>query len=463
MLKIFIGLIFLFTQMNISYEEEDEKGINIEPEESITRNITYLKETNFAFNINGENDLQINIRSINCNIEIKSPVEIINRVDFYFYSIKLNSTNKKISILPIKDKMDGQYKENYEVKDCPLAINSFYISKNIQRKVEIKNKEENIFYLNNFLPDDIFEMSYYIKNVTNNSFVALSFKYKEAPLSIDISYKNNKDESYSESKEINNTCYIFLNSSFLLYNDNNKDNNGNLSIHIKNIKNSNIFIFFKIIEENTICLLEKNALNFGFLTSKTIYQYYHTELLNGEEGELMLHNKRLNAKIYAKLVNKTEITDINNISKYPNDNDNDNEKYLEYNQIFLRLKFNYTNTEYCFNGCHLLITYKQNSIENSSNPIGYEYTILSRFWNYTDYISKIIDIPYNEYIISCFGKGASREHYYSIYIPEDADKIIIQFSGAYLEGFYEDGKKKINTLKGKNKLEIKDKGACIYF
>ena len=159
MLKIFIGLIFLFTQMNISYKEEDKKGINIEPEESNTRNITYLKETNFAFNINGENDLQINIRSINCNIEIKSPVEIINRVDFYFYSIKLNSTNKKISILPIKDKMDGQYKENYEVKDCPLAINSYYITKNIQRKVEIKNKEENIFYLNNFLLNDIFEMS----------------------------------------------------------------------------------------------------------------------------------------------------------------------------------------------------------------------------------------------------------------------------------------------------------------
>ena len=95
--------------------------------------------------------------------------------------------------------------------------------------------------------------------------------------------------------------------------------------------------------------------------------------------------------------------------------------------------------------------------------IGYEYTILSRFWNHTDYISKIIDIPYNEYIISCFGKGASREHYYSIYIPEDADKIIIQFCGAYLEGFYEDGKKKINTLKGKNKLEIKDKEHVFIF
>ena len=27
--------------------------------------------------------------------------------------------------------MDGQYKENYEVKDCPLAINSYYITKKI--------------------------------------------------------------------------------------------------------------------------------------------------------------------------------------------------------------------------------------------------------------------------------------------------------------------------------------------
>ena len=78
---------------------------------------------------------------------------------------------------------------------------------------------------------------------------------------------------------------------------------------------------------------------------------------------------------------------------------------------------------------------------------GCEYTILARFWNYTNYISPIIDIPFNEYIIGNFEKGSITHHYYSLNIPEDAEKIIIQIECNYLEGYYEEGRKKINTLK----------------
>ena len=104
----------------------------------------------------------------------------------------------------------------------------------------------------------------------------------------------------------------------------------------------------------------------------------------------------------------------------------------------------------------VLITYEQQSMENFP-IIGYEYTILSRFLNYTDYASKIIDIPFNEYHISCFGQGSSPEHYYSIFLPDNIEKVIIQLDGNYFEAFYEDGRKKINTLdKEANKLDIKD-------
>ena len=77
-------------------------------------------------------------------------------------------------------------------------------------------------------------------------------------------------------------------------------------------------MFFKIIEENNICLLTKNALNFGFITSKSTYQYYYTEILEGEEGELMLHNKRLYGELYAKLIIKNETTynQLNNRSYF---------------------------------------------------------------------------------------------------------------------------------------------------
>ena len=47
-------------------------------------------------------------------------------------------------------------------------------------------------------------------------------------------------------------------------------------------------MYFKIIEQNTISLIKKNYLNFGFITSKLYYQYYYTEVFSGEEGELSL-------------------------------------------------------------------------------------------------------------------------------------------------------------------------------
>ena len=60
----------------------------------------------------------------------------------------------------------------------------------------------------------------------------------------------------------------------------------------------------KIIEKNTVCLLEKDALNLGFLTTKSIYQYYYAEVFKGEEGELILHNKRFYGELYGRIIKK---------------------------------------------------------------------------------------------------------------------------------------------------------------
>ena len=265
---------------------------------------------------------------------------------------------------------------------------------------------------------------------------------------INISYINSNNETNFISKNIDETTYIFLNSKFLSYNSNNTNNKGNLSISIQSTNNINDYMFLKIIEENTICLLEKNSLNYGFITSKTTHQYYYTEVLEGEEGELMLHNKRNYGILYAKIVDKSieDKTYLYDKSNYPNGTNYENNE-LEYDQHYLQLKFNSVNTSHCTNGCYLLITYEQIKSEEEFPLVGYEFTILSRTWNQSDYIPSIIYIPFSEYIISCFGKRAAREHYYSIYIPDDAENIIIQLEGYYFDAFYEIGKKKINTLK----------------
>ena len=130
------------------------------------------------------------------------------------------------------------------------------------------------------------------------------------------------------------------------------------------------------------------------------------------------------------------------------------------NQHTFKLYFSYNDTSKCGNGgCYLLITYynKNYDKKNNNNIIGYEYTILSRIWDYIEYSSQIVNIPFNEYILGTFDKGSITHHYYSIFIPNGTERIIIQFEGNYLDGFIAEGIVKINTIKeldGIFKLDI---------
>ena len=468
MLKCLFILLLIFIKVKNLYDvnentTQSNNNITVKPGTAETILINYQEESFFNFENTenaGESELQINIHSINCNIEIDvNPlIQNITNINLNIYSI-IASDKSTISIKPIKDIIDGRIKENYQAKNCPIIINSYYIEVQ-KRELEIKNKEENVFYFNKTI--NSLKISYEIKNISKNSFVSLYFKFKEAPFSINIFYDNTNNQSNSLSKIITESTYIYLNSEFLMNNNDNTNVNGSLSIIIKYENNIPIYMFLKIIEENTVCLLEENALNFGFITSKTTYQYYYKEVLDGEEGELMLHNKRQYGILHAIIKNKTNITSINNICEYPIGNNPEEE--LEYDQHYLQLKINYKNTSNCTNGCYLLITYEQIKSKEGFPRVGYEFTILSRTWNHVDYISSIIDIPYNEYIISCFDKLSSREHYYSIYIPDEAENIIIQLEGDYFDAFYDKGRKKVNTLDGEaNKLEAKDIQNVIIF
>ena len=398
--NILFILLLLFINENNSSEfhinnKETEK-IEIEPGTSRTTFIKYLNETIFTFNVNNVSDLQVNIHSINCNIDINSNGTIDNQNDLNIYSLKLNSTNNDIIIKPIIDIVEGRSKENYQLKNCPIIINSYYIGNDSQKELKLLNKEENIFYCPSIY-EEALNISYIINNISNDSFVSLNFKIKETPILIYISYINDKNEINYKSKIIDESTYIYLNSEFLLYNSDDINRNGILYISIESKNNKSDYMYLKIIEENTVCLLEKSALNFGFITSKTTHQYYYTEVLIGEEGELMLHNKRNYGILYAKIIDKNTINiiDLYNISIYPNSINDE----LEYDHHYLRLKYNNSNEKNCPNGCYLLITYEQIKSLGEFPHVGYEFTILSRTWDQSDYIPSIIDIPYNEYFL----------------------------------------------------------------
>ena len=173
---LFIGLINSY-QTNINNAEI--KTDTIEPGISGTYYLEYLKTTNFIFNIIENSDLQMNIHSINCNIEI-TPKEVIKiYYSYHLYNLKLNSSNKYIDIKPLIDKIEGEFRGNYELKHCPLTINSYYISNNNKQNLKIKNKDDNFFIFDSSLYNNILHISYDIKNISINSFVSLNFILEE--------------------------------------------------------------------------------------------------------------------------------------------------------------------------------------------------------------------------------------------------------------------------------------------
>ena len=466
-----ILLIFLFiTIKSFLYDNNDnipkllKNNSSIKPCLAKTYFIKYFEITNINFkktSLNEENDLlQVNIHSINCNIKIPYPLEKLYYINLNTYSIQINWSSESINIEPTPDIIDGEYKENYEKKYCYLSINSYFLN-NSQQKLVIENKDDNFFYLISS-SNNLLNIKYEVKNISYDSFILLSFHCEDNSFLINIDY--NINDKPINSRNISNSTNIYLNSDFLLKKDCSIiGKNGTININIinKNINKKDINMHLKIIEKNTICLLEKNALNFGFLTTNTTYQYYYAEIFKGEEGELMLHNKRFYGELYGKIIekNKTNENLIYDIAIYPNSSSKD--ELLNYNQHYLQLKYNYENTSKCLNGCYLLITYERTPFKDNFSLVGYEFTILSRTWKYTDYITQIIDIPYNEFIISCFNQDGVQNHYYSLDIPDDAEKIIIEVESNFLDIFYDEGRKKVNTInpsKSTQKLNItKDK------
>ena len=449
MIKILFFLLILNQVNNIDiYSDIHESTTDIfnttlEIGLSQTYNIEFKKDSQFFFDIKDESNYQVNIQSINCNFELDFKGIIINHIDLNTYSLKMNANNKNITIKPLIDIIDGKEKENYAKKGCYLSINSIKLD---QPEIKIETKEDSIFYFDSQDLNSL-NISYEIKNFSNDSFASLFFQFNvKSNFSINIINKNEFNPSIVISKNIYNSTYIFLNSDNLhtiLPNE-----SINLNIIIEKNDNKAVKMSFKIIEKEMISMLKKDALNYGFMTTQSTYQYYYMEVFKREEGQIMLHNKRFYGQLIAKIVNKTEINEsqLNDTSIYPKESNSDS-NYLKYYQNSLQLMYDYKDTLKCFEGCYILITYEQTKCEGYYPKIGYEFTLLSRSWNYSDYIPQIVDIPFNEYIMGTFEKDSIKHHYYSISIPDDAEKIIIQLEGNYIDFFYGKERKRINTIK----------------
>ena len=419
----------------------------IEPGKIKLKDLKIQSRVSYNFSEEIKDDLLANIYSPNCDIEIndkmdKDPGLLLSNENVLSLEIKKESLKTfNLTIKPTINLINNKYKYK-NLKMCPLIINAI----ELKNSTLLYNKGYPIFLLFYKNLKQII-LSYKINKIKENSSLTLSFSFNNASnFNIYIPYIINTT--------ISNSTTIFLDSNSL---KNIKENM--LKITITYIGNKNSSLIFQIIKPNSAYLLQKNNLNKGFITSNYKYQYYYVKILE-EEGEIMLHNKRHSGKLFGRIKNK-EDTMANNTSEYLK---YENDSELEFDEHSQKLSFNFTHTKNCSKGCYLFITYYNDNYNKKIPITGYEYTLLVRIWNVEDDSPQIINVPFNEYIFGTFNKDSFINHYYSIFIPQETEKIIIQIESNYIEGYIGKGKKKLITLKSKNtNLNITQKKMIIEF
>ena len=403
---------------------------------------------NFKFSPdNNDGDLIVNIHSINCNIKINRNNDLnIDNIknkynDTFSFRIKSDEIgNANFTITPLIYLNDEREKKNYKSKTCPIIITNFKNKKEEIPKLELTDTT-NLFFDEDFKE---INFSYEIKNINSDSPIALSIQLSQNS-EFEISAKLKGKDNNFINRRFSNSTNIFFDREF--------QEGEKLEINIRHIdEKMPIFANIKIIKKTSVSILDQNNLNFGFISSKIELQYYYMEVFKDQEGEIMLHSKREKGILFAKLYEINSANDPNDINLYPKD---ELDSSLNYNQHILKLNFSYEDTSICDNGCYLLISFYHeiNNDIDKNFSIGYEYTILSRVWDYLEYSSQIVNIPFNEYIIGSFEQGSITEHYYSIFIPNDTDKILIQLEGNYLDGFIGEGISKLNTIKSLDNIK----------
>ena len=417
---------YLGNQNDVNNANINYYDYSLELEKVQIKYLKYKRKNQFTFKVINElkhNELLVNFHSIDCGINIikinkdsKKNVPITgNKTNIFSIVIKPNEINNtQLLVKPFIN--SGNNNKNIKYRECPVVINSYYIN---EPKINIKEEEPMVLsFIENL---STIELLYKIKNLSEDSFIILSFIFDEN-LIFNINIKNESKMVTSNSSNI-----------FIYYNELSKIKNGNLTFKItynKEINSDqkyNPLLIFKLSESNSISILEKNKLNLGFTISKKVNQYYYLEVFKGEEGEVMPYNK----------------------AEYIKEGKNNQ---LQFNANTRKLSFKLNQTEQCEKGCYLFITYSHDNYDFNSR-VGFEYTLLVRIWDEEEIGSQIINIPFNEYIFGVFEEKSINHHYYSLFIPNNTKSIIVQFEGNFIEGFYGFGNKKLNTFRELNNIQ----------
>ena len=406
-----------------------------------------------SFNYNKENDLLIQFYPLDCHIKIiiesendenDTQIEKISNFEYdAFYKIikkeNINSTYFKVKTLT--NSVNG-YNKN---RKFHLIINSFEYVNNTN--LIIKEKEPTFIYFNNTI-DRINLIYNLINNKKDNFPISISFFIKER-VKFEITVSNNESESFN--RIVSYTDRILIDTNFFP-----------IKIHIKKLEeDKDAVMIAKVIKDfSTPIYFQKNILNIGFIPSSTSYQYYYMEIFKGEEGGIILNNKKYKGILISKLIEKGEAKDCDifySSGCYPKEDEKNisllDDDYLKYDEYSQNLTITNNQTDKCEDGCYLLITYYSiyfGDEKHNKKIIGTEFTLLSILLEEENEIkSQIVNIPFNEHIYGLIDSSSHNIHYYSIFIPEKTNNIKVDFPLSHISIYIYEGIERFNIYKSK--------------
>ena len=401
---------------------------------------------NFPYYYN-DKKVMIHFYPLDCQIKISGENEEgeinLERIDNYeidaFYAIiesdQIKSTEFKIKTLinSIED-----YKNN---RTFHLVINSFeYYNKT---NLYIKDIQPTFLY---FYDLDKINLLYKFNGYIDYP-ISISFFIKER-----VKFKVTVSKLDKEIITIITTIIGYSDRILIAPCDFPKTPGSNIIISIEKIEQKKGILIAKVVGDyEKPKYFQKNFLNIEFIPGNASYQYYYMEVFKGEEGEIVLNNKKYDGILISDLIQKEKAIDYEiflNSGSYPKYKSNNNlEDYLQYNEYSQNLYFNLLSDK-CKDGCYLLLTYYSRYLKeiNSQTIRGTEFTLLSRIINEEESKFPIINIPLNEYIFGKIDKPFNI-HYYSIYIPENSN-ILFEIHKYNIYGYAKEGVKRFNINNG---------------
>jgi len=361
------------------------------------RNIILYSKKNFGLN----SPMLIHFLSIDCDIQIeelyKNELEMkINNFNYGAYSVLINDNETKLNIYPLINSSI----ERFRYRNYPLIINRISFADSTIPQLNAKENLPIFLNFNEFLTK--IKLVYnFIENNDDNPII-ISFYIKEK-----IKFKI--EISDDDEKNITNKI-VDEKENIIFRPEHGKAYNIFITPYEEDIINSTMIV--KIIQNNsTPFYLQKNVLNLGFIPKNIDCYYYYMEIYKGEEGEIMLFNKRQNGILISKIIEKNidniKIPEIDEFPMYK-ENEELSNNYSKFNIYSQKLSFNSSlSGQNCDFGCYLLITYYSN-ISESLNINGTEFSILSRIWDKEELKSQIINIPLNEYTFGIFDETIIR-------------------------------------------------------